>query len=512
MTTADSLSWSRPLGVAQHLTGAALDAELVYARRVILTGEPETLRTPNGRWCFTNCLRLLPRVVGDLVVALPQGLGDATQHFRDLAESVWAQRRVKVLPDCDVDFGSAVAVLNVGRRSRPGLPWTSINSNGWVARCSSSAQELPGDVEQPNPLGAMLAASLGTTEVFKRVYGVPTHRWPATDIAQFSLFELSDEFHDCGPALPALLALPDAVLVGAGAIGNGVGLLLAQLPVRGRLVVVDNQVYEPENLGTCCLLDSRDDLSRPKALVLERWLNANSRLSVRSEPSRVGDAVRGDSLKSLSVDLVVNGLDNVDARHDAQSLWPSLIVDGAINSIGAAVVTHSLAQPRWACLRCTFARVLVDDTEARSRATGLHRTSLLGDPTRLLTDADVENARPEAQAWLRQEVQRGATVCSVLPAPKAKSELGIELQGGFRPSVPFIATASAALVMAQVLRNKYWPESRFVHQFQFADLFAGPSTGRRFYKVADSGCLCVRERSTMLHIAQRRRAAPAMSA
>lgn len=66
----------------------------------------------------------------------------------------------------------AVAILNVGTGVRPHLPWTAINSNGWVARVSSGPTALPADTDQSNPLAALMAASFGVTEVFKRVFGI----------------------------------------------------------------------------------------------------------------------------------------------------------------------------------------------------------------------------------------------------------------------------------------------------------------------------------------------------
>jgi hypothetical protein len=43
--------------------------------------------------------------------------------------------------------------------------------------------------------------------------------------------------------------------------------------------------------------------------------------------------------------LILNGLDDVNARRATQRLWPSVIVDGGINEVGAAVVQHRLDRP-----------------------------------------------------------------------------------------------------------------------------------------------------------------------
>ena len=44
------------------------------------------------------------------------------------------------------DVGSFDAILSVGTAVNPSLPWTTINSNGWLARVSSGTRDLPADV------------------------------------------------------------------------------------------------------------------------------------------------------------------------------------------------------------------------------------------------------------------------------------------------------------------------------------------------------------------------------
>lgn len=502
------LEASRPVGVAQELTGSKLNANTVYARKVVLTGEIRTLSTENGQWCLLNCIRLLSRVVGNLDIALPKGLDDFEQAVSRLAQGVWSQNRVTLRRLEEAVLDDAWAVLNIGNQGRTDLAWTSINSNGWVARCTSGASPLPEDCEQANPIGAMLAASVGVAEVFKRVYGVPATSRPMIDIEEFSLFTMSKEFANCGPALPAQLTLPNAAMVGGGAIGNALTLLISQLPLRGELHIIDKQVFAKENLGTCCLLDNPNWLGESKARALADWLssNASADLIVTGELATVATSTENNNLSGRGIDLVLNGLDDNSARRDAQRLWPSLIVDGAINAMGAAVVTHSLSHPEWACLSCTFPQPKQDGLALQARATGLSRTSLKGNTNRPITDADIDAAEPEVRDRLREEMRRGSTLCAALPTLLAVQRLGVKLDEGFRPSVPFVATAAAALVMAQVYRSLCWPSDRFFHEYQIADLFRGFGTGHPVFRHASTTCNCVTYRHAILALAQKRRA------
>lgn len=493
---APELAASRPLGVARELTGTELDAEAVFGRKVVLIGEASFLQHQNGRWCFENALRLLSRTIGELEVVVPAGFPEFRAHVQRLVETVFTQRRVRLVNESDGDLARAAAVLNIGPSARAGLPWTAAVSNGWVARCSSCGPIAAHTLHQANPLGALLAASLGVTEVFKRVYSIPMDEFPPYDDEAFSLFTLSTEFENDGPPLPTLLKIPSTLLLGAGAIGNGIALLATQLALTGPLYVLDKQDFGKENHGTCCLLDDVEWLGHSKAEMLARWMKESGGPAAEGLQATIQDALKEDSFNRRNFDLVINGLDDIAARRDVQTLWPSLLVDGGINSIGASVVTHSLAHPQYACMRCTFAEPTIDAQAAQARVTGLSGTTLAADPNRKLTDADIESAAAHMQPWLREQQEKGATICSVIAEGMAK-RLGLNLKDGFRPSVPFVATASASLVMSQVLRGLYWPAETFIHEVQFASLFLGPHTEARVRRRAAEDCLCSKKRSVI---------------
>lgn len=501
---------SRPLGVAQSLVGQILDADTVYSRPVVLTGERDTLTAKNGRWCLLDCLQLLPRVVGPLTVVLPADIGELEAEVRAAAARVWTRGSVTVVVEgTPIDMRHAVAVLNVGHNVRPGLPWTSINADGWLARCTSSETPLPAGCSQANPIAALMAASLGVTEVFKRVYQVPADVAPPCEIVEFSLYELSTTPSGVGPELPEVIDLPDTVLIGAGAIGNGLVLLLSQLQLRGRLHIIDKQAFGDENLGTCCLLDDIAWLLQPKAEQMAAWLDVRSGLAVTGERAYVEDARAGAHVKGMAVELVLNGLDDVQARHDAQMMWPSIMVDGGINALGAAVVTHRLDRPQGACLRCTFQLPKADERVAQAKVTGLNLESLRGDHGRLLTAQDVDAAAEADRPWLREQLQKGRTICSTIAEGQARAALGVDLAEGFKPSVPFVATASAALVVAQALRSLIFPRDRYVQLFQMANLFLGPDASAGVLTPADTRCECITHRSVINRIAGARATARA---
>lgn len=483
---------SRPIGVAQGLGAKDLDQATVFSRIAILTGETDALETLNGRWCFINALRLMSRVVGNLQVVLPDNLPEFRSEVGKLTTQLWSQGRVDLVEMDEARWDEAAAILNVGHQVRAGYPWTSIISNGWVARCTSGAKTISADCDQANPIAAMLAASLGVTEVFKRVYGVPIEKAAPLGCCEFSLFEYSQAPRGLGPMLPAQIQIPNTLLLGAGAIGNAIALLISQLPLTGNLTVVDKQVFGDENFGTCVLLDNESSIGRSKAVEISAWLGqTNSHIDAKGIESDIESLFSGENLQEKLIDVVINGLDDVDARHAVQKLWPNILVDGAINSIGSSVVTHSMAHREFSCLRCTFELPNKDHLKEQSEATGLSRASLEGDQNRLITDSDIDAADEASQPWLREQQRLGRTICSTMQIAQIEG-LGLRLEKGFLPSVPFIASAAAALVMGQMLRNLLWPNEEFVHQFQFPNMFEGVENGHRFTRFASKNCECMR--------------------
>jgi molybdopterin/thiamine biosynthesis adenylyltransferase len=485
---------SRPLGVAQGLVRRPIDETIIYSKIVVLTGEAPVLTTANGRWCFLDALSLLSRVVGRLVVVLPQEAESLRREVEEYCSRAWSHGAINIISDAQPELlNGAHAILNVGTESRAALPWTSINSNGWIARVSSGA-ELPSDTDQPNPMAALMAASLGVTEVFKRIFEIPDEVAPLLEWTEFSLWNLTTSPVALGPALPQRLRFADTLLTGAGAIGNAIALLLAQMRIEGRLHVIDRQRYRDENMGTCLLMDANDWLNQPKAVRLAAWLKEYSALIVTGEEITIEAAIADNRLGGLTVDLILNGFDDIDARREAQRLWPSVIVDGGINEVGAAVVQYRLDRPDSACLMCWFETPKCDEKALQSRWTGLSRDAL-HDANRQLSDQDIATADESKRRWLRECQREGKTVCSIITEAQLASRLGVTANSGFRPSVPFVASASAALVVAAAVKAHAFPEAPTPSMFQIGNLFFGPNHNAAVERVPLSHCQCVTQRT-----------------
>jgi molybdopterin/thiamine biosynthesis adenylyltransferase len=496
---------SRPLAVARSLVKHAADEASIYAKIVVLTGQQEVLQTANGRWCFLDALFLLSRIVGNLTVVLPRANKQLEFEVEKFCAKAWSRGPLQIVRDRGfISMENASAILSVGTQPESSAPTTVINSNGWVARVSSGKSSLPHDTGDPNALGALFAASMGASEIFKRVFDVPHEVAPLLEKTEFSLFDYTAAPAWNGPPLPAELRMPDTLLVGAGAIGNGIALLFSQLPVRGQVHIIDKQNYADENLGTCILLERKDWIEQPKASRLATWLHENSYLEVTGEKALI-ESVKSGVRTDLAIDVVLNGLDNINARRATQDLWPSIIIDGAINEVGAAVVQHRLDQKSHACLKCWFDSPPVDETVLLRKLTGLNISSQT-DRGRFLTEQDIAQAPADKREFLRERRKDKKNLCSILSEAVLASKLGVDVQEGFSPSAPFVATAASAMVMAEAIKALVFPDTEVTSMVQIASLFLDPKESTtRLRKLPLASCQCVVHREKIEQMSAKRK-------
>lgn len=490
-----ALHRSRTAATVAALAGA--EKHRFTARRVLLTGDRGTLLTANGSDMARAALQLLMRISENVDVALPPLPSSLrTDLANDGERFVWD--RLPRFVSGDNDLSAYDAILSVGSTIRPDLPWTAITASGWIVGVSSGSRGIPSDCSRPNPVTALAAASIGICEVFKRLIDLRAELGQLLDGAVLSLWDHSLNGID-GPDLPERLEA-GIMLNGAGAIGSAIGHLLARLPHVGTLLVVDKQDYGPENWGTCLDLE-RGQIGKPKAEILVGRLRRGwEARGVRSTIKEAAEACLGTS--STWPDIVLNGLDGIDARHEAQDIWPDLVIDGALDAdLQVRVSAHEWASDR-ACLRCLYQHPLGQSSEVQQmRATGLSRASLQ-DQDRPLTEDDIAQADPSRQAELRPRL--GKLVCSVVHEDMVRAMSRSRQDEGFSPSVPFAACFSACLVVTELVR--YLVTSAVgVRPLWQASMLMGPETAQMLPDKRHLGCLC-QERSLIDQLRESRAA------
>ncbi len=478
----DDPRFSRPLSAAARLGELAPDHHRFIDKHVLLAGEAGTLATPNGRECMLSSLRLLLRVCPNLSISLPTDAEPLSQECRAHVNRLAFGAAVEFITGAP-NYSRYDAVLSVGSASRSDLPWTVINSDGWLARVSSGNSSLPAASALTNPMGALAAACLGVAEVFKRLIRLKEGRGSLLDGLTFSLHSYHCQDADPGPALPTELPL-DLLLVGVGAIGNGVIHLLSQLPTIGQAWIVDPQSFQDENLGTCLLIGPQD-LGVPKAAFAEKILRDRLRVKGFHQDLEAFQSRLGSELNYPRV--VLTALDNIDARHAAQKLWPDLIIDGAIGDFPCQVSRHKWGEDS-ACLMCLFRYPPGQAAETvASLATGLNR-SRMQQADEAVTEDDVQAAPANRQEWLRERL--GRQICSVVREAVAQQISDDEQRKGFAPSVPFVACMSACMIVAELVKYAAGFSTALKTRYQL-DMLSGPLLGSMIPQEKRRDCQCM---------------------
>lgn len=493
MTAAHYDAFSRPKKAVSGLRDKAGRLDFVNAN-VLLTGETKVLQTQNGRWIAEDALRILIRTYKRLHVYLPPSCADLGELLKQIASCNQFAEPVCFV-DQEPDFGSFDAILFVGYQAHEGRPWTVVNSNGWLARVSSTMCGLHGDCDQPNPLGALAAASLGASDVFKRTVQIRPERADLFDGLTFSTYDFTVGGDDPGPALATELAISPTLFAGQGAIGSAICLLVGQLPFHGRAMLLDKDAFEHPNLGTSVLLGPDGEEASKAHWNADHLRAQGSRLDLNPQREKIELAA---NVVAPYLGTVVAGFDKIEPRHALQRLWPDTIIDGAVGDFTVQFLAYDHAEG-FACLKCHFQVPEGEDPlVVQSRLTGLSVDALKNNLE--VTKADIEAAPVDKREIL--ETNLGRPACSVAADLSAISTLAME--DDFAPSVPFVATMSAVLVVGELVRRLMGIRAD-CRRFKF-DVLLGPHYGRKVNEPASKACECQTRRHVIDAVRQARQA------
>lgn len=483
----DDLQYSRVTAAIASLGETAENHHRFLKKRVLVTGAPEALATVNGQDCFKASLHLLIRICPNISVYLPSGFSEFSQICQLMITPLLIDTSVEFLSHLP-NLNSFDAILSIGGRAKAELPWSVINSDGWLARFSSGASDIPITNTHNNPIGAFAAAAFGVGEVFKFLFQPRPDRGSLLDGGSFNLFSYESGTPELGPALPTRLVCGNLLQIGGGAIGNGIVYLLRNLPLVGQLTIVDRQNFGIENWSTSIILGP-NGIGQSKAGFLAHLLTG---------PELQANGIVGEFealAKRIGQDIpypkiVLTALDNIEARHAVQHIWPDLLIDGAISDFACQVSCHPWGE-NVACLMCLFRQLASTSADlVASKATGLssERTFQALD---VVTEQDVEYAPDEKKEWLSQRV--GQQICSVIEEALAQKLSAETIPAGFRPSVPFVACLSAAMMVSELVKALSDQSTALDTRFQF-DVLRGPASGFEIPQARRSDCICTTRR------------------
>ncbi|MGH8930016.1 MAG: ThiF family adenylyltransferase [Egibacteraceae bacterium] len=444
----DDLRLSRPLRLAVQITRddpvrmrSRLDNAVVFIRMA-----PEFEGNADAVILFQSLTDQLSRFCGAVVISGPADV-TATCLARDReVHGTTARVRVEMRrPD------AVTLAITVGAVAR--TPDEIVTcSDGWVGRVSSiEGARLLAAFASANPVGALTAAALTAGEAFLKLIGID--RKPHA-------FELSAWTGECspvhslssGPGLPIIPAI-DALVIGCGNVTNGWAKAVHALRLTGSINLVDRESLGEENLGPYAFA-RQDMVGQPKTLVLAEQLQP--RLKVVRHDEELHLFVPRITRWDLPMPpLVINGLDNIEARHLAQRLWPEVLLDMAAGGTTSQVLMHCSGQDGQ-CLLSAFAGLDSGGGYARriKALTGLRPDRFLNNFNTPITVKDVALAPPEHRARLEEAREAGQLMCGFINRTSLTTATNGEDFASAAPFVGYLTGARAAAITVSVLQRQ----------------------------------------------------------
>ena len=305
-----------------------------------------------------------------------------------------------------------------------------------------------------NPVGAIYTAALGAAEIFKYTANFVRGRRVLHGHLQFCPVTLSTDLA-CAPGLDGVISL-DLAIVGLGAIGTGIALILSELNADGRILAVDRQRFARENVGTYSLGGPSEAAATPwKADLVAGVLTAFDVTPFRGPVEEFVRSVDAGDVRWPR--FVLTALDTAEARREAQRLWPDRLIDAATGDTMLGLCDHVHGVDP--CLMCVF-------PVRRDEPSGTELLAeWLGLPPELLASGDTVLEQYHLAGLSKEQRERleshlGKPVCGLAQAVGLTE---LEAQG-YMPSVPFVSLQAACLSVGRLIAQQVGltPHANFV--------------------------------------------------
>jgi tRNA A37 threonylcarbamoyladenosine dehydratase len=344
---------------------------------------------------------------------------------------------------------------------------------------------MPCPETAPNAIGALAAACLGAGRIFLILLG----RELVTEPGELSLFDYRSGpigMLDPGPALPVQLELA-TLLIGCGAVSSGWVYAIRRLPITGTVEAVDRQALGDENIGPY-VIARVVDVGTPKTEIVRALLKPAIAVTPRTEELHFFKArLRYRQTKVPA--LVVAGVDNVEARHELQRLWPTVLIDMAAGGLTSQVIVKHLADAGQ-CLLAAHTMPPNEETtvERLSRISGLQPRRIRDDFEQALSAQDVARAPAELRDSLEEARRAGKPRCGYLTELNLNDETG---DAEFAPAVPFVTAFSGIVAAAETIKHLSGASTGSLqYQFSFQS-----GRGRRTTRLCPGTCECQEARA-----------------
>lgn len=440
-------------------------------------------RLPGAIQCAEVLITTLQRGLGTVSLD-PDGLSCLdVERLEHAANAIRPERPVRIGP-------AAPSAAEIAIGAVPGEICVVPDAHGGHL----SRRGVPEQHRGPTMLGIVFTASLAAAETFKQAAAIRADHYVRHQRLDFCPVTLGGDV--ARAPLPDASWEPIVTLAGVGAIGSAHALILGGLANAGAAVLIDRQVYAPENLGTYSLGDSADVIAEtPKVTLAERAL-----AGWRHHPHTEDIAAAIDRIDRRHLPwtpTVLAGLDNRPARRDAQRIQADRLIDAAT---GDTVVGLRDTRSDGPCLACMLPLPAGPSPIDALVALGIP-AELARAPGNAVVDGGIIAAASDPRARAILTAQIGAPICGVLRA----AGLSDVDAGDYMPSVPFVSQQAACLGVGRLVAIATGVDAQLPNFVQY-DVLLGPVHAVRQRRVATPGCACQRRAVIIDQVRRERRA------
>ena len=320
--------------------------EMLNKTVVTIAFDENAIKTVEGKFGLDLIIRLLARLYPKIkLVDLSERNEEKKVELISLAKEINSGIEI-VSPECEEDIYIVAGYTSKEIISK-GLI-INFGSDNWISKFSTSTRKSFGSTE--NPFGCGISACIVASNVFRYIFRDFLKDNLFDTELEMSVFTLSmEETETINPILENII-FDDVIVVGVGAIGNGLIWALSNLTsLKGDIQLIDHETISLSNLQRYILFKEIDK-DRDKIEIAGSFFKQEN-LKVSLLKGKWIDYViyRGN----WNINCVAVGIDNEKDRIGIQNSLPKYIYNAFTETESIGITRHKDFEMR-ACLACSY--------------------------------------------------------------------------------------------------------------------------------------------------------------
>ena len=316
----------------------------------------DAARRPGHVRTFLLAVNLLSRTFDRVYAVFPAGI-EARRHPWHLGMVDAVVDELRDTTDGALTVGRPArsdVVLAIGERASVRADrQVMVSGSHWRAALDCDVQGGGEGV-----FGTLYAAAMGSAQVLLHTLELTGAAYRPLAPLRFSLLDLLPDGASGQSVQP--VSLPEAHLVGIGAVGSAAVYTLAHLDeARGTVHLIDNEDVDESNRRRYVLMRGRDT-GEPKVEVAGRALRASA---IDAKPYRGAFEDYTKDHPAMPIHLLLTPIDSEEGRRALARMLPRRVINAATGGTTVTLSTHGFADGK-ACLHCLY---LVEPNEAEPR-------------------------------------------------------------------------------------------------------------------------------------------------